>query len=120
MPPPPPQSFAAAAAPVSPEQAGSRGVAAAARPTGARAPWVAVELGAIITQRRLRFERIGVGAAQLREYTARSISGPQVHLEIHPAAPFTEGLGAGVGLFGSYARSVNLETRTGVSEQRPS
>jgi hypothetical protein len=99
---PPPPAVAPKAAP--PEAPGD------ARPTAARGPWLAVELGAFATRRELRFEGLALGAAQLREVSAPAISGPDLRLEAYPAAPFTEGLAAGLGIFGSYARSVGLRT----------
>jgi hypothetical protein len=111
-----PPAMPAAPAPGSPPA-----VAAGRRAAPERSPrWLAVELGLFAARRELRFQTAGLGAAQLREYSAPAITGPLLRLEVFPAAPFTQGLAAGAGLFGSYRLSVGLRTRTDAGEPRSS
>jgi hypothetical protein len=84
-----------------------------------RAPWLVVEAGVFALRRELRFEKVAVGAALLREYSAPAIAGPSLRLEVFPAAPFVASL-AGAGLFVDYAISVGLETQATSQERRPS
>ncbi|HET9598907.1 MAG TPA: hypothetical protein VFP65_25265 [Anaeromyxobacteraceae bacterium] len=117
--PPPPALVARAAPPPGRPPATSTGTGGRAAGEPSRR-LVAVELGTFAVKRTLRFENAGLGAAQLRAYDAKTIAGPEARLEIFPAARLSDGLAAGVGLFASYGRSMNLTTSTDAGELRSS
>jgi hypothetical protein len=110
---PPPRS-APAAVPLPPPPVPRR--RAAPRDASAAA-WLAADVGLLALRRELRFEGVSLGAALLREHRARAIFGPELRLELFPAAPFGGNL-AGLGAFARYGRSVGLETAAGAGDVR--
>lgn len=74
-------------------------------------PWLALEVGALGGRRELRFEGARAAPAPLRDHVVPAFAGPVARVEVHPAAPLTRGLLAGVNAFASYASSIGIQTR---------
>jgi hypothetical protein len=108
---PPPIAPATPAAPAPDLTSAEAPVAERAR--GPRAPverrqWLAaVEVGAHFTHRKLSYEGAG---STLLGYQADLIASPGLHLEVFPASALTDGIFAGIGLFGDYCFSLGLKT----------
>jgi hypothetical protein len=91
------------AAPPAPSAAATR--AAAPRPLR-----LALELGGFWSSRSLTYGGAGAGTGTLYEFDASAILGPRGRVELYPAAGFTKGVGAGVGIFVDAGRSLGLTT----------
>jgi hypothetical protein len=111
----------AAAAPAAPAAAAAAPPRAAPRPPAGPPPLrIAVELGGFWTSRSLTYDGVGAGTGTLYEFDASSILGPRGRIELYPAAGFTQGAGAGIGLFVDAALSIGLETEGPGGEKRDS
>ena len=75
---------------------------------GPRHQWrFAVELGVDLLNRNLSYDT----SATLRPYSVGLFFAPHARLELYPIAFFSDGLFAGIGLFGDYALSVGLKSK---------
>jgi hypothetical protein len=118
--PPPPvvqaPARAVAPAPARPAPA-ARPPPPAPRPV-ARGPFVAGELGAYLTGRKLSYSGAGAGALTLRAFDVPFIASPRIRLELYPAAALGPVLG-GLAVFGDYSTSVGFKTQVeGTGEKR--
>jgi hypothetical protein len=87
---------------------------------GPREPWFVLDLAAFAARRELRYAGAVAGPAPLRELTAPLVAGPDLRVELAPAAAFGGGgAAARAALVVRYARSVGLTTATDTGEQRP-
>jgi hypothetical protein len=103
--PPPPGEKSLADTPVAVDAGASQGLELP------RHQWrFAVELGSDFLNRNLSYGNVGTGST-LRPYSAGLFFAPHVRLEFFPIAFFSDGLFAGIGLFGDYALSVGLKSK---------
>jgi len=83
-----------------------------------RGPFVAGEVGAYMTGRKLSYAGAGTGASTLRAFDVPFILSPRLRLELFPAAALGRTLG-GLGAFGDYSTSVGFKTQVqGTAEKR--
>jgi len=76
-------------------------------------PYLAVELGALVTDRHLSYSGGSGGALQL--FDVSLFSSPRGRVELYPLAG-SDDLMAGLGVFGDYTRSVGFKTKVGTEK----
>lgn len=69
----------------------------------------AADLGVDLLNRNLSYSNVG-GSSILRPYTANLFFAPTVRLSFFPIAFFSDGLFAGIGLYGDYTMSIGLKS----------
>lgn len=113
-----PTSSPAARAPAGAAVLTAAGLELQAPPAAPPAPWLALEVAAGLVHRELRFEGASPGPAPLRDHLVPAGPAWSGRLELHPAAPFTRGWAAGLGLIAERTESVGAVTLV-EGEERP-
>jgi hypothetical protein len=70
-----------------------------------------LDVGVLVTQRKLAYEGVGAGTSTLQQFDASRIVSPYVRLELTPFSAAPDRWFTDIAVFAAYARSVGLETQ---------